>query len=382
MKFFPLLWAGLWRKKTRTILTLLSVVVAFLLFGILQGVNTWLSNTIADTRVNRLYTVSKISYVEPLPLSYLSQIENVPGVEVVAHQSWFGGSYQDSKNVIISYPTDIRKMFEVYPEMKMPADQLQAMERTRNGAVIGAQLAKQYGWKIGDRVPLLTSIWTKKDGTSSYDFEIVGIYTAPQLVSLEQNFLINWEYFDEARSFGQGQIGWYVFRIRDSSQSTAIAKQIDKLFENSLNETKTQNEQEFLQAQIKQLGNISFMVNAIVGAVLFTLLFLTGNTMMQSVRERIPELAVLKTLGFTDGAVTVLVLAESALLCVIAALVGLGLAAMIFPIAGSFMGGTPLLPVGALIAGVIAAIALALISGGPPAWRANRLTVVDALAGR
>jgi putative ABC transport system permease protein len=273
-------------------------------------------------------------------------------------------------------------MFEVYPEMKMPADQLQAMERTRNGAVVGATLAKQYGWKIGDRVPLLTSIWTKKDGKSSYDFEIVGIYTAPQLVSLEQSFLINWDYFDESRSFGQGQVGWYIYRIRDSSQSTAISKQVDKLFENSLNETKTQNEQEFLQAQIKQLGNISFMVNAIVGAVMFTLLFLTGNTMMQSVRERIPELAVLKTLGFTDRAVTFLVLAESALLCVIAALVGLGLAAMIFPIAGSFMGGTPLLPAGALLAGVAVALALALLSGGPPAWRANRLTVVDALAGR
>jgi putative ABC transport system permease protein len=382
MKYFPLLWAGLWRRKTRTILTLLSVVVAFLLFGVLQGVNTWLSNAVADTRVNRLYTVSKISYVEPLPLAYLTQIESVPGVEVVAHQSWFGGSYQDSKNTVISYPTDVRRFFQAYPELKIPPEQLQAMERTRNGAVIGAQLARQYGWKVGDRVPLLTSIWTKKDGTSSYEFEIVGIYTAPQLISLEQNFLMNWEYFDESRAFGHGQVGWYIFRIRDSSQSTAIAKQVDALFENSMHETKTQNEQEFLQAQLKQLGNISFMVNAIVGAVMFTLLFLTGNTMMQSVRERIPELAVLKTLGFTDGVVTALVLAESALLCLIAALVGLGLAAAIFPVAGSFIGATLLMPMGAVVAGIVAALLLALVSGGPPAWRASRLAVVDALAGR
>jgi putative ABC transport system permease protein len=382
MKYFPLLWAGLWRRKTRTILTLLSVVVAFLLFGVLQGVNTWLSNAVADTRVNRLYTVSKISYVEPLPLAYLTQIESVPGVEVVAHQSWFGGSYQDSKNTVISYPTDVRRFFQAYPELKIPPEQLQAMERTRNGAVIGAQLARQYGWKVGDRVPLLTSIWTKKDGTSSYEFEIVGIYTAPQLISLEQNFLMNWEYFDESRAFGHGQVGWYIFRIRDSSQSTAIAKQVDALFENSMHETKTQNEQEFLQAQLKQLGNISFMVNAIVGAVMFTLLFLTGNTMMQSVRERIPELAVLKTLGFTDGVVTALVLSESALLCVIAALVGLGLAAAIFPVAGSLIGATLLMPMGAVVAGIVAALLLALVSGGPPAWRASRLAVVDALAGR
>jgi putative ABC transport system permease protein len=382
MKYLPLLWAGLWRKKTRTILTLLSVVVAFLLFGVLQGVNTWLSNTVKDTRVNRLYTVSKISYVEPLPLAYLNQIESVPGVEIVAHQTWFGGAYQDSKNMIISYPTDIKRFFEVYPELRIPPEQLQAMQRTRNGALIGAALARQYGWKVGDRVPLLTSIWTKKDGKSSYDFEIVGIYSAPQLISLEQNLLMNWEYFDESRSFGHGNVGWYIFRIKDSSQSTAISKQVDALFANSLNETKTQNEQEFLQAQLKQLGNISFMVNAIVGAVMFTLLFLTGNTMMQSVRERIPELAVLKTLGFTDSTVTTLVLAESALLCVVAALIGLGLAALIFPVAGSFIGGTLLMPMGAVVAGVVAALVLALVSGGPPAWRANRLAVVDALAGR
>ena len=382
MKFFPLLWAGLWRKRTRTTLTLLSVVIAFLLYGLLQGVNSWLNNALAETRVNRLYTVSRISYVEPLPMSYLAQIESVPGVETVAYFNWFGGYYQDAKNNITGYPIDVERTFKVFPDWKAPRDQLEKMAHTRNGAIPGAALAKKYGWKVGDRVPLRTTIWTKKDGTSSYDFEIVGIFTAPTQPTNEQLFLMNYAYFDEARQFGQGNVGWYAFTIRDPTQSAAISKRVDKLFENSPNETKTQNEKQFAQAQIKQIGDIGFMVNAIVGAVMFTLLFLTGNTMMQSVRERIPELAVLKTLGFTDRAVTTLVLAESALLCLFAAFLGLGLAALIFPIARYIVGGQVLLPAAVFMTGAAAALLLALLSGLPPAWRANRLTVVDALAGR
>ena len=382
MKFFPLLWAGLWRKRTRTVLTLLSVVIAFLLFGLLQGVNSWLSNALEETRVNRLYTVSRISYIEPLPKAYLAQIENVPGVDTVAYFNWFGGYYQDAKNAVVGYPIDAERTFKVFPDWKVPKGQLDTMVRTRNGAIVGGALAKRFGWKVGDRVPLGTTIWTKKDGTSTYDFDIVGIFTVPSQPSNEQLFLMNYDYFDEARSFGQGQVGWYAFSIKDPTQSSAIAKRVDTLFENSPNETKTQNEKEFAQAQIKQIGDIGFMVNAIVGAVMFTLLFLTGNTMMQSVRERIPELAVLKTVGFTDGAVTTLVLAESVLLCVFAALLGLGLAAAIFPAARAVVGGEVLLPASVILGGVVAALVLALLSGLPPVWRANRLTVVDALAGR
>ena len=379
MKYFPLLWAGLWRKRTRTIFTILSVVTAFLLYGLLQGVNAWLSNAITDARVNRLYTVSRISFIEPLPMSYLSQIETVPGVDKVAYFNWFGGYFQDPKNQVQSYTMDPDRTFEVFPEWKIPKEQLEAMKRTRNGAIIGRATATRFNWKVGDHVPLRTPIWTRKDGAASYDFDIVGIYDAPAQNNI---FLINYDFFDEARSFGQGNVGWYAFTIKDPTQSSAISGAVDKLFRNSPNETKTQNEKEFAQAQIKQIGDIGFMVNAIVGAVLFTLLFLTGNTMMQSVRERIPELAVLKTVGFTDGMVTTLVLAESILLCVIAAFIGLGLAALIFPGVRSFVGGDVTLPVSVLGTGAIAASLLALISGLPPAWRANRLTVVDALAGR
>ena len=379
MKYFPLVWAGIWRKRTRTIFTLLSIVVAFLLYGLLQGVDAWLSGAIEGSRVNRLYTVSRISYIEPLPMAYLTQIEAVPGVDKVALFNWFGGYYQDPKNQVVSYPIDPTRTFAVFPDwLVQPAGAIDAMIRQRDAAIIGAQLARRFGWKVGDRVPLKTNIWTKKDGSVSYDFQIVGTFTGSQ----ENLFLLNWDYFNESRTFGNNNVGWYALSIKDPTQAAQVSRAIDALFANSPNETKTQTEKEFATAQIKQLGDIGFMVNAIVGAVMFTLLFLTGNTMMQSVRERIPELAVLKTLGFSDGMVTALVLSESILLCVFAALIGLGLAALAFPAVGNLGVGKVSLPAVVLVSGVAAAVLLALVSGVPPAWRAKRLAVVDALAGR
>jgi putative ABC transport system permease protein len=378
MKFLPLIWAGVWRKRTRTVLTLLSVVVAFLLFGLLQGVGAWLSGAIEGSRVNRLYTVSRISFIEPLPMSYLAQIEAVPGVDKVAFFHWFGGYYQDPKQNVVSYPIDPERTFAVFPDWKVEKSAIERMIRQRDAAIVGAPVAQRFGWKVGDRVPLKTQIWTKKDGSNNYDFEIVGIYTGPQ----QNLFLLNWDYFNESRSFGQNQVGWFALNIKDPTQSAQVSRAIDALFANSPNETKTQTEKEFAAAQVKQIGDIGFMVNAIVGAVMFTLLFLTGNTMMQSVRERIPELAVLKTLGFSDGLVTALVLAESLLLCVFAALIGLGLAAMAFPAFGNIGIGKVTLPAVVLLTGLGAAVLLAVVSGLPPAWRARRLAIVDALAGR
>jgi putative ABC transport system permease protein len=379
MKYFPLIWAGMWRKRTRTVFTLLSIVVAFLLYGLLQGVDAWLSGAIEGSAVNRLYTVSRISFVEPLPAAYTAQIEAVPGVDKVAYFNWFGGYYQDPKQMIVSYPIDPERAFAVFPDWKVtPTDAVQKMVRQRDGAIIGIQLARRFGWKVGDRVPLKTNIWTKKDGSSNYDFEIVGTFTGNQ----ENLFLLNYEYFNEARSFGQNNVGWYALTIKDPRQAAQVSRSIDALFANSPNETKTQTEKEFAAAQVKQIGDIGLYVTLIVIAVMFTLLFLTGNTMMQSVRERIPELAVLKTVGFTDGQVTALVVAESVLLCLFAALIGLGLAAMLFPAASALGIGKVTLPGIVLLTGCGVAIGLALVSALLPAIRAQRLSVVDALAGR
>jgi putative ABC transport system permease protein len=381
MKYIPLIWAGLWRKRARTIFTLLSILVAFLLFGLLQGVNSAFDRGIQGANVNRLYVENRVTFTEPLPYSYLSQIEAVPGVNGVAWASWFGTYYQDPKNFVFSFPVDAERYFDLYPEDRLPKDQLNALIHTRTGAVIGSELAKKYGWKIGDHVPLHSTIWTKPDGTSDWTFDIVGIYDDPEDPARANQFFFNHTYFDEGRSFGKGTVGWYIVRIADPSKAAEITQTIDNLFANSSDETRTLTEKENAQSFLKQLGDINFMVTAIVGAVFFTLLFLTGNTMMQSIRERIPELAVLKTIGFSDSGVLLLVLGEALMLCLASAILGLAAATAIFP-AMRDVAGVVSLPKVVIVIGLGAAVLLAFVTGLPPAWRARSLNIVDALAGR
>jgi putative ABC transport system permease protein len=380
VKFLPLVWAALWRRKVRSLFTLLSIVVAFLLFGMLQGVNAAFSQAVERSHVNRLIVANSISFTESLPYAYKTQIEAVPGVARVAHLSWFGAYYQDPKNFVFSFPTEPEQLFAVYPEFKLPPEQMQAMLHTRSGAVIGAEVARKYGWKIGDRVPLHSTIWTKADGSSDWTFDIVGIYECPGNRSQESAFYFNYAYFDEARSFSKGRAGWYNVQVKDPGQSAEVAAAIDKLFANSPDETKTQTEKEFQQAFLKQIGDISYIVSRILFAVFFALLFATGNTMMQSVRERVPELAVMKTLGFSDTRVLALVLAESVLLCLAAAALGLGAADLLFPRLKDTLGVVEM-PLRVIGEGMAAALLLALVTGGLPAWRAKRLDIVDALRG-
>jgi putative ABC transport system permease protein len=381
MKYAGLVWAGLWRKKARTILTMLSIIVAFLLFGLLQGVNHGFNEVVENLNVNRLYTSAKTNMVDGLPISYLGRIKAVPDVEHVSHWTYFGGYYREAKNAIPAFATDPEPLFAIYKEIKIKPEYLDAMKRTRTGALVSEQLAKQYGWKVGDRIPLGTSIWTTKEGSSTWYFDIVGTFDVSAYGVGFPSFYINYDYYDEAKAFGNGVVHYYLVSIADPRQATSVAKTIDTQFENSMNETRTQTESALAQANLKQIGDINFIVNAIVGAVLFTLLFLTANTMMQSVRARIPELAVLKTLGFSDGKVLGLVLAEAFILCILAALLGLLLAAMAFPSLRALVGDLPL-PGSVIRLGVGIAALLALVSGLPPAVRAQRLNIVDALAGR
>ncbi|HVJ52620.1 MAG TPA: ABC transporter permease [Aliidongia sp.] len=381
MKYLPLIWAGLWRKPLRTIFTLLSIIIAFLLFGLLQGVNAAFDQSVATASVNRLVVQSKISFTEPLPYADLPQIEGVPGVTGVAFASWFGPYYQDPKNFLFAFPVDPERYFSLYPELKIPKEQLDALVHTRTGAVIGQEMAKKYGWKVGDRIPLISTIWTTRDGGSNWNFDIVGIYTDPDDSSNENIFLFNHAYFDEGRIFGRGTVGWYIVRIADPHQAAQVSAAIDKLFANSIDETKTVTEKESAQAFLKQLGDINFIATMIIGAVFFTLLFLTGNTMMQSVRERTPEFAVLKTLGFSETGVLALVLVEALALCVAASLIGLALAWFTFPALKAFIG-VAVLPWNVIVLGIALAVLLALVVGMPPALRARRLNIVDALAGR
>jgi putative ABC transport system permease protein len=384
MKYFMLIWAGLWRKKARTVLTMLSIVVAFLLFGLLQGINQGIKAGLGDKSNNRLWTTSRMSAVSSMPAALMDRMQTVQGVRTIAHLSFFGGYFQDAKNPIPAFATNVDKLAVVYPELKITPSQIEAMKSTRPGALIGRRLANKYGWKVGDKVPVGTTIWTNNDGSNNWAFDIVGIFDpTPQFERspLGSAFWINYDYWDEARKFDNHRVHQFIVQVDNPARSAVISSQIDKLSENSPDETRTQTENAALQSQLKQLADINFIANSIVGAVMFTLLFLTANTMMQSVRERIPELAVLKTLGFTGGTVSTLVLVESLMLCLFASAVGLALSAGAMRIVGTVLGPATLVPI-VVISGFAIAIALAIISGLPPAFRAQRLNIVDALAGR
>lgn len=384
MKYLPLLWATLWRKKTRTIFTLLSIIVAFLLYGVLQTVDHAFENPATGlSGADKLITTNKFSITLLLPFSFAPQIQSVPGVAEVTWLTWFGAYYQESKNFVFALPIDTDSYFNVHKdEFILDADQMRAFRADRSGALVAAALMRKFGWKVGDKLPLHSTIWTQKgDGSLDWTFDIDGTFDLKdptQATQQASTVLFHYERFDEGRSFGQGQVGWFEERVADPAESAAISHKIDALFANSPNETKTQPAKDFAMAFIKQLGDVGFVLHAILGAVFFTLLFLTGNTMMQSVRERIPELAILKTLGFSDLQVLGLVIAESMLLCVLAAVVGLALSYAVMPIVQRGLQGVDLSH-GAEPLGLLVAVALALAVGLPPALRAMRLNVIDAL---
>jgi putative ABC transport system permease protein len=383
LKYAPLVLGSLLRRKTRTAFTLLSLAAAFLLIGLLQAVNSLLAGGADFLGASRLITQAKTSFTQPLPMRLLPQIEAVPGIDRVSHSQFFGGVYQDPRNFFPQFAVNPQRLRDTYPEWRMPEERWRAFISTQDGAIAGKLLAEKHGWKVGDIIPLDSFIWTKQDGTRTWEWRLVGIFDGrDQEWSDRANLMyLNYGQFDEARSRGaRGLAGVFVVRVRDPLQSERIAAVIDRKFENSRDETKTQSEQEFQLGFLKQLGDIGFIVNAISGAVFFTILILTGYTMSQAVRERIPELAVLKCLGFTDRMLLWLVLTESLALCALGALLGMGLAVAV-------MGALPPeYPVQAnaevWIFSAIAVLALALCVGLPPALRAMRLKIVDALAGR
>jgi putative ABC transport system permease protein len=385
MKYFPLIWATLWRKRIRTIFTLLSIVIAFLLFGMLETVDYAFAHAGDGVAgANQLITINKYSITLSLPLADVQEVRAVPGVSAVTWITWFGAYYQESKNFVFALPIETQSYFDVHTNtFVVKDDEMAAFRNTRSGALVYSGLMKKFGWKVGDKLPLHSTIWTQKStGSLDWTFDIVGTFDAKdptQATQMSSNVMFHYELFDEGRSFGNGQVGWLEERVGDPAQSAAISSRIDALFANSSNETKTQPAKDFSMTFIKQFGDIGFVLRAILGAVFFTLLFLTGNTMLQSVRERIPELAVLKTLGFSDGGVLALVIAESLLLCVIAALAGLTLSYLTLPYIQQGLPGVELSS-NALLPGVAVAVVLAIVVGLPPALRAMRLNIVDALA--
>jgi putative ABC transport system permease protein len=386
MKYLPLVAAALLRKKTRTILTVLTVFVAFMLFGLLQAVTVAFEAGAEMADANRLLTTARYSIIEPLPLSYLRRIEQVPGVVGVAYADWFGAKYQNESNAFAVLAVDPRRYLDLYPEFVIRADEREAFTRTRTGAVAGVRLVERFGWKVGQRLPISSEIHPKADGSLNWEFDLVGTLDAadPALRGNTDVVLINVAYFDEARQSGKGQTGWYIVRVADPTLARPAASAIDRMFLNSPDETKTQPEKEFAIGFAKQIGDIGALVRRILAAVFFTILILTGNAMAQSIRERVPELAIMKTMGFSDGQVTALVLAEAVALLLVGAVFGMLAATSLLPVLNGSTGGRfPPLFVDAStwLAALGLALALALAIGSGPALRARRLTIVEALAG-
>jgi putative ABC transport system permease protein len=382
MKFFHLIWCNLRRKKLRTSLTLLSIIVAFILFGFLSAIQQALVGGVALAGADRLIVREKVSIINLLPVSYEARIDRIPGVDFSTHQTWFGGIYQDPKNFFMQNPVEPEKFLKIHPEIILPPDEEKAWLATRTGAIVGRRTAERFGWKIGDKVPIRSTIWSQANGNLTWTFDIVGIYDGRDKGTDTTPMFFRYDYFDEARQFGKGQVGWYTIRIKDPSQAAEVAKRVDAEFENSPAETKTEPEGAFIQGWAAQLGNIVLIVSSILGMVFFTILLVTGNTMAQAVRERTGELGVLKAIGFTNARVVTLVLAESCLLTVLGGMVGLGLALAITPIIAQPLAGLlPMffLPTRALFIGFGLSIALGLVTGIFPALQAMRLRVADAL---
>jgi putative ABC transport system permease protein len=380
MRLLHLVWCNLQRKKLRTALTLLSIIVAFVLFGFLMAIKQALTGGVTLEGANRLVVRHKVSIIQLLPESYKARMERLPGVTAATHETWFGGVYQDPKNFFMQAPVVPQEFLGMFPEILLPADQLQSWLKTRTGAIVGRKTAERFHWKIGDRVPIQSSIYEKTDGSRLWEFDIVGIYDGKNKNTDTTALLFRYDYFDEARALEKGQVGWYMIRVNDPQRAADIARMTDQEFENSAAETKTEPEGAFVQGWVKQIGDIAMITALILSAVFFTILLVTGNTMSQAVRERMGELGVLKAIGFTNLQVLGLVLAESCALAVIGGVVGLGLAWLTIS-RGDPTGMLPLfsLPEHALFLGLALSVALGLVTGLFPALQAMRLRVADAL---
>ena len=382
MKFFPLVWRNLTRRKIRTIFTVLSIFVAFVLFGVLMAIRAAFTLGVELAGQDRLMVIDKISLIQPLPLAYQGRIAQVDGVKDISHANWFGGYYQDVRNQFATMAVDPESWLRLYPEFEVPADQKKAWLADRAGALVGVDTMRKYGWKVGDRVPLQGTIFRRPDG-APWEFTIQAAYDSKQKGADKTNFWFHWDYLNETvKSLAfHDQVGWYVIKVDDPSRSADIAGRIDALFANSPVETKTSTEKAFVSDFANQIGNIGGIMIAIVAATMFTILLVSANTMAQAIRERTNELAVLKTLGFGDGRVLAMVLLESCLIAIVGGTLGLAASYALISRGDPTNGLLPAFyfPSQDIVGGAALVLALGLTAGALPAWQAGRLRIVDAL---
>ena len=381
MKYLPLIWSGIWRKPGRTVLIFLQVSVAFVLFGVLQGLKTGIEHAVEAARADLLIVHSRQGFIfSGLPLGLLEQIRSIPGVKLAEPVELFGSYYQKPENGLLIVAVRPDKDWTDAFTFNVAPEQLAAFARSRTAALVTDYAAQKYGWKIGDHIPLVSQV-TNKDRTTTWAFDIVGTFTDSDFTPGRYKILANYDYYDQARVSNTGTVNHFNVSVADPRQAVSVADAIDRLSLNSSHETKTESIRELAQQQVQQIGDLDFLVHAVVSAVLAALLFATATMMMQSVRERTAELAVLKTIGFTDRAVFLLVLGEAVAVCIAAAACGLALSLAVFPYAARIVSGLTMPPV-TVATGLALAVALALVSAALPALRAARLRVVSALAER
>ena len=380
MKYLPLLWANLRRKRMRTLLTFLSVVVAFLLFGLLEAVSYALTGGAELAGQDRLVTQHRVSLIQYLPKNYLDRIRTLEGVKVATSQDWFGGIYRDDRNQITATAVEPDSFFEVYPEFAVSPEQMKTWRSTRTATIVGRDIAERFGWKVGDKVPLRSNIFRKRDGGDTWDLDVIGIYYVEN--GDNTNLFLQYDYLNEARTYGHDEVGWIIMRIDDPNRAPAIEGAIDALFANSSTETRTTTESAFLQSFANQMGNIGRIVTIVAAAVFFTMLLVTANAMAQSVRERVRDIAVMRTLGFSNSSVVSLVLVEGLTITVLGGVVGLWLGDALAKTVGKQMQQfLPLMmtPPNSYLTGMILAVGLGVLSCAIPCLQVSRLEVVDQL---
>ena len=377
MNDFDLVRKNLFRRKLRAVLMIVSILVAFMIFGVLAGFYRAFTAGEDRAAADRLITVNKINFTQPVPIAYFNRVRAVEGVRQVTHANWFGGYYQDPKNFLMTLAIEPASYFDVYrSELDIPPEQLQAFIRDRGSAVVGEAMARKWGWKVGDRVPVASNIFSQRSGGHTWDFTIAGIVKGKAEQVSTDFLLFQYAYFDETRSFGKDTIGWLILQTNAPENNDRVAKAIDAMFANSTAETSTDTEKAFGKAFAAQFGNIALIVFLVVGAAFVTILMIVGNTMALSIRERTREIGVLKTLGFSGPRILRMVLGESVLLALLGGLPGLAIAAMItIALRASLASIAPAFAVSPDIAlqGIALMIALGLITGIIPALNAMRL---------
>ncbi len=383
MSVWGLIRKNLFRKKLRTFLTLFAILVAFFIYGVLAAAQRTLTEPPSGAAATRLITTNFINFTQPLPISYVERVKQLPNSRIVSHGSWFGGYYQEPRNFLVVFAVDPQTYLDVYKELQFGPGEREAFLKDRTGMMVGKGIAERYGWKVGDRIPLKSNIFSQKDGRDFWEFTVSGIFTNAEDEAGDQYIFFHYDYFNESRSFGTDFVGQLIVEVKDTSQVDQTAQAIDNLFRNSAAETETRTEAAFAASFSAQLGDIGFIVTAVVGAAFITILLIVGNTMMLTVRERTGEIAVLKTIGFTSNRIFGMVLTESFLLAFLGGLIGISLAciaiAAVASMAAAFIGALKMTwPIALTALGLMAL--LGLVTGILPAWRAMRIDIITAFS--